>query len=295
MADLPPERLDTSPPFTYVGLDVFGPWNVVTRRTRGGVAHSKRWAILFTCMSTRAVHIELIESMDSDNCINAFRSFFAVRGPAKQLRSDRGTNFIGASSELGLIPDDPSQASTLRYLHEHGCTWKFNPLHASHMGGVWERMINARPLVPVTSDPSSPVLLTPAMLSTQKPGVSAPAGSFNERDLFKCLWKQVQALANEFWTRWRKEYLHSLQPRRKWRTACRDLQARDVVLLKDSQSPRNEWPMGLVTATFPSVDGKVRKIEIKTASQDKVKTFLRPISEVVLLLPKEGQRSSVDV
>ena len=52
--------------------------------------------------------------------------------------------------------------------------------------------------------------------------------------------------------------------------------------------------MGLVTAAFPSSDGKVRKVEIKTASQDKVKTFFRPITEVVLLLPKKGQRSSED-
>lgn len=79
-----------------------------------------------------------------------------------------------------------------------------------------------------------------------------------------------------------------------WRTATRDLQPGDVVLLKESQSPRNEWPMGLVTAAFPSSDGKVRKVEIKTASQDKVKTFFRPITEVVLLLPKKGQRSSED-
>lgn len=100
MADLPPERLSTSPPFTYVGLDVFGPWTVVTRRTRGGVAENKRWAILFTCMSIRAVHIEVIESMNTASCINALRRFFAVRGPAKQLRSDRGTNFVGASQEL---------------------------------------------------------------------------------------------------------------------------------------------------------------------------------------------------
>lgn len=47
------QKMHTSPPFTHVGLDVFGPWNVVTRHTRGGVAHSKCWAILFTCMSSR--------------------------------------------------------------------------------------------------------------------------------------------------------------------------------------------------------------------------------------------------
>lgn len=134
MADLPPDSLSLSPPFTYVGLDVFGPWNVVTRRTRGGAAQSKRWAILFTCMSTRAVHVEVIQSMDAASCINTLRRFFALRGPAKQLRSDRGPNFVGASSELGMRPDDPNQTNTLKYLHENGCTWVFNPPHASHMG-----------------------------------------------------------------------------------------------------------------------------------------------------------------
>ncbi len=134
MADLPPERLSTSPPFTYVGLDVFGPWTVVTRRTRGGVAENKRWAIIFTCMSTRAVNIEVIDSMNTASCINALQRFFAVRGPAKQLRSDRGTNFIGASQELDMQPAKEKQTSLLKYLHENGCTWEFNLPHASHIG-----------------------------------------------------------------------------------------------------------------------------------------------------------------
>lgn len=50
MADLPADRLSTDPPFTFVGLDVFGPWCVTSRRTRGGLANSKRWAIIFTCL-----------------------------------------------------------------------------------------------------------------------------------------------------------------------------------------------------------------------------------------------------
>ena len=73
MADLPAERLSTLTPFSYVGLVVFGPWSVVTRRTRGGQVESKRCAILFTYMSTRAVHIEVIESMNASSYINALR------------------------------------------------------------------------------------------------------------------------------------------------------------------------------------------------------------------------------
>lgn len=65
MSDLLKDRFEPGPPFTNVGLDVFGPWNIVTRRTRGGSAQSKRWAVLFSCLTTRAVHIELIAEMSS--------------------------------------------------------------------------------------------------------------------------------------------------------------------------------------------------------------------------------------
>ncbi|KAK7882975.1 hypothetical protein WMY93_029149 [Mugilogobius chulae] len=140
MADLPADRLSMEPPFTNVGLDVFGPWSVEARRTRGGLAHSKRWAVIFTCMTVRAVHIEVIESLDTSSFINALKRFLAIRGPVKLIRSDRGTNFIGASAAL-KIPSNIDVESVEKYLAEKGCSWTFNPPHASHMGGAWERMI----------------------------------------------------------------------------------------------------------------------------------------------------------
>ncbi|XP_073714235.1 uncharacterized protein [Misgurnus anguillicaudatus] len=324
MADLPVDRLSTDPPFTYVGLDVFGPWSVVTRRTRGGQSNSKRWAVIFTCMSTRAIHIEVIEAMDASSFINALRRFFAIRGPVKQLRSDCGTNFIGASRELQL--DSTCAYKSLEsYLSEQGCTWVFNLPHSSHMGGSWERMIgvsrrildamflqfrskqlthevlttfmaevtaivNSRPLTSVSSDPEQPLILTPSMLLTQKIGAhTVPPGQFDERDLYKRQWRQVQHLANEFWKRWRSEYICSLQKRRKWTHEKVNMQEGDLVLLRDIQVKRQEWPIGLITKTFPSDDGKVRKIEVKTVREGVPKLFLRPISEVILLLSKEGK------
>lgn len=68
----------TDPPFTCVGLDVFGPWPVTVRKTRGGQAEAKRWAVIFACMSTRAIHIEVIEAMDTSSFINALRRFVAM-------------------------------------------------------------------------------------------------------------------------------------------------------------------------------------------------------------------------
>ncbi|XP_060782684.1 uncharacterized protein LOC132889877 [Neoarius graeffei] len=321
MADLPQERLKQELPFTYLGLDVFGPWEVVTRRTRGGSANSKRWAVLFTCMSTRAVHIEVIETMSASSCINALRRFFAIRGPAKQLRSDRGTNFVGANSNLKAATE-AEEESVNTFLCSQRCTWVFNLPHASNMGGSWERMIgtacrildsmllqagrlkvthkvlcmfmaevtaiiNSRPLIPVSSDPEALLILTPVMLLTQKSGtIPAPPAEGSEASLLKQQWKRVQALAETFWARWRREYLSILQARQKWHAKKPNLKEGDIVLLKDKQARRNEWSIGRVEKTFPS-DGLVRKVDVKVASHHPPKTYLRPVSDMVLLLEAE--------
>lgn len=78
MSDLPMDRVKVDPPFTHVGLDVFGPWNIISRRTRGGSAESKRWVVIFSCLSTRAVHLEVIESMSTSSFINALRWFLVT-------------------------------------------------------------------------------------------------------------------------------------------------------------------------------------------------------------------------
>lgn len=102
-------------------------------------------------------------------------------------------------------------------------------------------IVNARPLVPVSSDPDAPEILTPATLLTQKPQqLKPPAGDFNAGDLYSKQWKRVQHLANVFWSRWRKEYLPTLQPRRKWQDKSRNLQEGDLVLLYSKDAPRND-------------------------------------------------------
>jgi len=91
--------------------------------------------IMFSYLSSRAVHIEIIQSLDTLSCIHALRRFFALRGLVKQLRSDCGSNFISASKELRM------DKKVQRYLRDQGCSWEFNPPHSSHQGGSWERMI----------------------------------------------------------------------------------------------------------------------------------------------------------
>lgn len=188
------------------------------------------------------------------------------------------------------------------------------------MGGVWERMIgvarrildamllkvhspnlthevlatlmaevatimNARPIVPLSSDPDMPTVLTPAMLLSQKVDtVSAPPGDLDLKDVYCSQWQQVQGLADSFWRRWRQEYLATLQPRRKWQADQPNLQIGDIVLLKDSQVKCNEWPTGPVVDTFPGQDNRVHKVEVRVVKGGSPKVSSRPTSEVVLLL-----------
>ncbi|XP_039475121.1 uncharacterized protein LOC120442556 [Oreochromis aureus] len=272
-------------------------------------------------MSTRAVHIEVIESLDTSSFINSLRRFFAIRGPSEHLYSDCGTNFVGACKELEF-QKVLSKSEVQRYTNNRGCTWHFNPPHSSHMGGAWERMIgvarrildsmlmhtpssslthevlctlmaevtaiiNSRPLVSVSSDPDVPQILTPAMLLTQKQSVPPPPGTFTEKDLYKQQWRQVQRLADQFWNRWKREYLQTLQLRRKWQESSPNIERGDVVLMKDDRTCRNDWPMALVMNTFPGGDGNVCKIEIRVVRDGVAKVFLRPITEVVMVLKNQ--------
>jgi hypothetical protein len=147
---------------------------------------------------------------------------------------------------------------------------------------------NARPLIPVSSHPESPLILTPAMLLTQKTGVpTPPPDKFGEVELHKQEWKQVQSLGDTFWNRWRRVYLCMLQSRLKWLDKRTDLKEGDVVLMKNSQAKRKEWPMAIVVKTLPSRDEMVRKVNVRVVKEETMKVFSLPISEVVLLLSSE--------
>lgn len=126
MGNLPECRTRPSPRFTYVGVDAFVPWEITTRNTRGGSVNSKRWGILFTCLTCRAVHIELEEDMSSPTFINALRRFVAFRGKVAEFRSDRGTNFVGSTDALGIAAVNVESLSMKNFLTNNGCTWIFN-------------------------------------------------------------------------------------------------------------------------------------------------------------------------
>lgn len=151
-------------------------------------------------------------------------------------------------------------------------------------------IVNARPLVPVSTDPELPLILTPAMLLTQKAGVApSPSREFSNGDMLRNHWKRLQAITETFWARWRKEDLSRLQQWQKHHVQKPNLKEGDIVLMKDSQCKRNQWTMGIIINAIPSKDGLVSKVEGRGSRNQTVKTFFRPISEVVLLCSQTDQ------
>ena len=130
MADLPKERLGyLEPPFSNCGVDYFGPFFVSIRRSS-----EKRWVFLFTCLTTRAIHLKIVSSMDTSACVSGIERFIARRGMPNVIWSDKGTNFIGAEKELLEVTrrwNDYAPAALVC----KGIRWKFNPPSAPHHGG----------------------------------------------------------------------------------------------------------------------------------------------------------------
>ena len=193
MSDLPRDRLQCVPPFERTGLDVLGPFEITDGKlTRRNTSTKKMWAVIFTCLHSRAVHLEPLFNLDISSMRNAMRRFFSIRGPCRRLRSDQGTNFVGVHNQ-DLVSATQTECDL------RGCTWEFNPPKASHQGGVWERpiqtvkkimsncvhsvgsrllsrdefmtflqecacILNNSPLWEFSADPNDPAPLSPAML-----------------------------------------------------------------------------------------------------------------------------------
>ena len=325
MANLPPERTEVQPPFYKSGMDVFGPYKVKKARSE-----IKRYGLLFTCLYSRAIHLELLDDLTADCFINALRCFLALRGVVKTVRCDQGSNFIGGENELkqGYAELDTEQLEI--FLASKQVEFKFNVPDASGHGGVWERQIrtvrnvlksvvdfantrlddsslrtlfyeaayivNSRPLSPASlNDPLAEPPITPnVLLHGRLESVLPPPGAFCVQDVYaRKRWRRVQHLCELFWSAWKKEYLMNLQHREKWCKPQRNLQEGDVILLVGDTSPRNEWPLGLVTSTTLDDDGLVRKVKLKVSNArsvargvkiKEISELERPVQKVVLLL-----------
>ena len=134
MADLPGDRISVShKPFAVCGLDYFGHINYVEGRST-----KKAWGLLFTCMASRAVHVEIVTSLSLKDFLLAFSRFNDVRGRVEVIYSDNGSTYQAASKALPKLLHSTELRNSLR---GKGIRWEFIPPYAPAQGGTWESMV----------------------------------------------------------------------------------------------------------------------------------------------------------
>lgn len=253
-------------PFSYVGVDYFGPFYITVNR------HSeKRWGVLFTCLSVRAIHLEIAHSLTTDSCIQSILRFIYRHGQPIEFYSDNGTNLRGASKELLNAINNIDEDIIAEKLVNSTTSWKFNPPHSPHMGGSWEVMVrlvkrsldrvmpsrnpneellqtmfaevevivNSRPLSYIPIDNESCEAITPNhMLLGSSSGEKPLTIASDDQELLKNSWKKSLQIGDNYWKRFVKEVLPTLLNREKWRDPVRDLKVGDIVLVIDEKNSK---------------------------------------------------------
>ncbi|KAL0151615.1 hypothetical protein M9458_051478 [Cirrhinus mrigala] len=306
MADLPLARLRLyQPPFFSTGVDCFGPFTVkVGRRSE------KRWGVIFKCLTTRCIHLDLLASLDADAFLLALRRFIARRGTPSEIVSDQGTNFRGAETELKQAFKE-MEPELQNQLADQQITFKMNPPAAPHFGGTWEReiksvksalqvvagnqplpedvlhtvlveiegILNSKPLGYVSSDVADVDPVTPNFLLMGRRDASLPQVVYTPEPLSKRRWRHAQTVVDHFWAYFTRHYLPNLQSRLKWQRETQDLTEDAVVMVVDPQLPRAHWPIGTIESLVPSEDGHIRSAKVRI----KDRLYLRPVAKLVQL------------
>ncbi|XP_055838413.1 uncharacterized protein LOC129906619 [Episyrphus balteatus] len=270
MGTLPPERVNYSFPFTHVGLDFAGPFELKVQKGRFYQA-IKGYACLFICLCTKAVHLEAVGSLSTDSFMAALDRFVGRRGVPQQLFSDNGTNFVAANkvltNELRKALADSTSEAEKTYLPRN-LKWNFIPPGSPHMGGLWEAetksfkthfkkvvgnskltfeefstllvkiesCMNSRPISPISENPFESLPLTPGHFLKGSPLLSLPERQIGESTTLKS-WQRVQQILHSFSKRWKEEYLTDLQRRTKWKFPKRNVEIGDIGVVRNENLP----------------------------------------------------------
>ena len=299
IGQLPASRVEPNAVFYNTGLDLAGPYEVRTSHTRKPV-FEKGYMIIFVCFATKAVHLELVMSMNTESFVAALERFISRRGLPGHIHSDNGKNFDGARNELHklytMLQNKETQNFVQSYLLDHRIQWHNSPGYAPHFGGIWEAAVksakyhlrrvvgkqrftyeelttifckvesylNSRPLGAITSHPTDGVIpLTPGHFLVGRALRAYPRTKvdFNPTSLQR--WILCQKTTEHFWKRWSTEYLQQLQRAAKWHKRSRNFCVGDLGMMIDSSVFPAQWCMAKVIAIYPGQDGAVRAVDVQ--------------------------------
>ncbi|XP_052751852.1 uncharacterized protein LOC113522552 [Galleria mellonella] len=314
MGQLPTARVSPGRPFQCSGIDYAGPINIRTTKGRGH--HSmKGYICLFVCMTTKAVHLEVVSDLTTQGFLAAFRRFVARRGLCTDVWSDNGTNFVGAARELRTLfaAENKNIANEVaEILATQGTTWHFIPPHSPNFGGIWEAGIkstkfhlkrlvgnltltyeelsttlaqieaclNSRPLTRIDSDQDTIDVLTPGHFLVGGPLLTVPDHNFEKSNISSLQrWQLIQKVTQTFWKRWSQEYLTRFLHRYRWSYQKPEPEIGDIVLIKEDDLPPCRWLLGRVIAKHPGKDNITRVVTIRNQNS----VFKRPASKLCVL------------
>ncbi|XP_063543206.1 uncharacterized protein LOC134751689 isoform X1 [Cydia strobilella] len=297
MGNLPSPRVTPGFPFEVVGVDYAGPILAASRKGRGSQT-IKVYIVIFVCFKTKCVHLELCSDLSAEGYMAALKRFVSRRGLPSDIYSDNGTQFVGAYNDLKRFLT--SHAKTLSESAANaGIRFHFIPPYSPHFGGLWEAgvkstkhhlvrvlgnchltfeeiycalcqieaILNARPLTPLTSDPSDLLPLTPGHFLIGRPLTALPTPCLTEIPPLRLTrYQRIEQLRQHYWVRWYKEYVSELQERTKWRQAKGQLATDTMVVVKEDNLPPMKWKLGRIVSVIPGSDGINRVADIRTSS-----------------------------
>ena len=299
MATLPESLQAPAPPFTNVGLDLVGP--IIVKAMVNKRARMKVWVVIFLCLNTKAVSIELAPGYSTSDFLLAYSTYVSQRGDPAFVHSDRGSQLVSAQRLLSDdLPkydwSDIASSSALK-----GTTWRFAPAGAQWRNGATEafvkkfkksfchlyknaelnyaelncavkriaNILNNRPVSaqrtkPFSADEDFLSPLTPNMLITGRNNSSPPLNSdaLNADPYVRKGF--IEDLEASWWYQYKIQCFHSLMPTRKWIEAQRNLAPGDVVLIQyASKTVPGTYRLGRILSVEIDNDELVRTCTVR--------------------------------
>ena len=271
------------PLFHFTACDYFGPYKVKISRNKT----AKYYGVIFTCLNTKAVHLELAVDYSKMEFMQTLRRFFAIRGQPAMMLSDNGSQLVGAERELREMIRGWDVEQLKEFNAEKGIKWQFATPAAPHQNSCAEslvkstkialkraigeqvltpfefytclpevaNLINQRPIGRIPNDPDDGSYLCPNDMLLGRSSSTVPQVPLGETSNPRHRAEFVLRIVDSFWRRWTQEVFPLLVPRKKWKVERRNVRVDDVVIVQDSNAVQGKWTIARVTNVYPGRDG----------------------------------------
>ena len=290
MAPLPSYRLKPSPIWHHSMVDLIGPievTNFVNQRTK-----RKTWAVIITCLTTRACWVYVAESFSTDHLLTVLRKHESRNGSPAEYHADLGRQIVGADRVLREAISDVDKKQVEKFAASRGTKFTFGTPHFPEGQGAVERLVqevkknlsviiskcltfgeldallseasylvNSRPLQ-LNPSMGEDSFICPNDILFGRSDMEPPAGVIMDTALTRRAAFKQRVIA-EFWQKWSHSYYQSLVSYQKWRTLHRNAEVGDVVLILDKEVEKGKFTAGVIDTIKKDPDGVVRKVTVR--------------------------------